>query len=60
MNSALIAIGIYRDSLREEALSIARKIGKVTVDHGETNCKTPEAEAYILKGLARRKKKAQA
>jgi 3-methyladenine DNA glycosylase AlkD len=58
MNSALIAIGI-RDE-RHEALAIAaaRRIGKVEVDHGDTACKTPDAEPYILKARARAKAKA--
>ena len=49
MNSALIAIGIRNDHLRELAIAAARRIGKVDVDHGETNCKTPDAEEYIEK-----------
>jgi hypothetical protein len=32
----------------------AKKIGKVEVDHGETNCKTPDAVTYIEKALHRR------
>jgi hypothetical protein len=30
-------------------LAIAKKIGKVDVDHGETSCKTPDAGPYIRK-----------
>jgi len=47
MNNALIAIGGYRTELREEALAAAGRIGRVVVDHGKTNCKTPDAAAYI-------------
>ncbi len=54
MNGALISIGIFKPALTEKALEAARRIGKVTVDHGETNCKTPDAAKYIEKG-ARRK-----
>lgn len=61
MNSALIAIGIRNSSLRQRALEIAAKIGKVKVDHGETSCKTPDAAAYILKAVeSKRARKAKA
>ncbi|MBX3436827.1 MAG: DNA alkylation repair protein [Planctomycetaceae bacterium] len=53
MNMAVTAIGIYRPELREEAIASARRIGRVDVDHGETGCRTPDAEAYILKAAAR-------
>jgi 3-methyladenine DNA glycosylase AlkD len=55
MNMGLIAIGIYRPKLRTKAIAAARRIGKVEVDHGETSCKTPDAESYILKAAARGK-----
>jgi hypothetical protein len=42
--------------LRDEAIAAARRIGKVEVDHGDTDCKTPDAVEYILKVEARRKK----
>jgi 3-methyladenine DNA glycosylase AlkD len=54
MNNALIAIGIRGGEMEERAIAAARRIGKVHVDHGDTDCKTPDAEAYIRKGLARR------
>ncbi len=57
MNSALIAIGGSRESLRDKAIAAARAIGKVEVDHGETGCKTPDAEQYILKMVSHRAKK---
>jgi 3-methyladenine DNA glycosylase AlkD len=60
MNSALIAIGGYRESLRERALAIADQIGKVEVDHGETYCKTPDARPYIEAMAARASKKSAA
>ncbi|MDP9120008.1 MAG: DNA alkylation repair protein [Acidobacteriota bacterium] len=53
MNSALIAIGSRNDRLRQAALAAAGRIGKVTVDHGDTACKTPDAVAYIHKTAAR-------
>ncbi|MBN1536645.1 MAG: DNA alkylation repair protein [Anaerolineales bacterium] len=49
MNKALIAIGIRNDVLRPQALAVSARIGKVEVDHGETNCKTPDAAQYIQK-----------
>lgn len=52
MNSALIAIGGRNPGLQKQALAAAKKIGKVEVDHGDTNCKTPDATAYILKMAA--------
>lgn len=54
MNSALIAIGIRNSSLEKKAVAAARRIGKVEVDHGDTNCKTPDAVEYIFKAAKRR------
>ena len=54
MNGALISIGIFKPALREKAIEAARRIGKVPVDHGETNCKTPDAATYIVKGTKRK------
>jgi 3-methyladenine DNA glycosylase AlkD len=56
MNNALIAIGMRNSTLQEEAIAAATKIGRVEVDHGETNCKTPDAIAYIHKAAARQRK----
>ncbi|MGH9801862.1 MAG: DNA alkylation repair protein, partial [Blastocatellia bacterium] len=36
MNGALIAIGLRNEKLEKKALAVAKKIGKVEVDHGET------------------------
>jgi 3-methyladenine DNA glycosylase AlkD len=49
MNSALIAIALRSPELKREGIAAARRIGKVEVDHGETSCKTHDAEDYILK-----------
>ena len=49
MNYFVIAVGTYVGPLAERALAAARKIGKVEVDVGDTDCKIPEAEAYIMK-----------
>jgi 3-methyladenine DNA glycosylase AlkD len=53
MHNALLAIGIRDDRLAELAIAAARRIGKVTIDHGDTACKTPDAEPYIVKARAR-------
>lgn len=57
MNSALIAIGTRNPRLEKKALGVAKAIGKVEVDHGETGCKTPEAADYIRKANQRKRKK---
>jgi 3-methyladenine DNA glycosylase AlkD len=57
MNSALIGIGVRNAALEKRALAVAKSIGKVTVDHGETSCKTPDAAAYIRKTKAHRRRK---
>jgi 3-methyladenine DNA glycosylase AlkD len=57
MNTGLIAIGIYRPNLRDDAIAAARRMGKVEVDHGQTSCKTPDAESYINKAAARHSKR---
>ena len=54
MNGALVSIGGYRSALQAKALETAARIGKVQVDHGDTNCKTPDAAAYIRKMAVRR------
>lgn len=48
--------GVPEDRLAAAAIAHARRIGKVEVDHGDTACKTPDAEAYILKTRARKHK----
>jgi 3-methyladenine DNA glycosylase AlkD len=54
MNAALIAIGLRSPALQSQALAIAAQIGVVDVDHGDTNCKTPDATSYIEKAAARK------
>lgn len=49
MNGFVIAVGTYVAPLGEQAIATARKVGRVDVDVGDTDCKVPEAEAYILK-----------
>jgi 3-methyladenine DNA glycosylase AlkD len=54
MNGALIAIGLRSPEFQAKALEAAKAIGKVEVDHGDTDCKTPDAASYILKAAKRR------
>jgi 3-methyladenine DNA glycosylase AlkD len=49
MNGVLTGIGGDVDALKPRALAVAKAIGKVEVDHGETNCITPDAAGYIAK-----------
>jgi 3-methyladenine DNA glycosylase AlkD len=49
MNSFLIAVGTYVAPLGDKAIASARKLGKVEVDMGDTACKVPDAESYIVK-----------
>jgi 3-methyladenine DNA glycosylase AlkD len=49
MNKALISIGGRDAASRKATLAIARRLGPVTVDHGDTECKTPSAVDYIEK-----------
>ena len=55
MNGAVMAIGLRNRKLEKGALAAAAAIGKVEVDHGETNCKTPDAAAYIRKARTRKR-----
>jgi hypothetical protein len=57
MNSAVISIGVRNEKLQKKALAAAARIGKVEVDHGDTDCKTPDAAAYIRKAAAHAAKK---
>lgn len=54
MNQAMIAIGSRNEALAKKAIITARTVGPIEIDHGETDCKTPEAEAYIKKAWARK------
>ncbi|MBL4686600.1 MAG: DNA alkylation repair protein [Nannocystaceae bacterium] len=51
MNTALIAIGC-RPSMTKAALKVAKRIGPVDVDHGETSCKTFDAFDAIQKSIS--------
>ena len=49
MNSFVIAVGAYVQSLTDTALQTAEKIGPVTADMGNTSCQVPFAPDYIRK-----------
>lgn len=57
MNAALISIGVRNAELQKAAIQTAKRIGKIEVDHGQTNCKTPDAAIYIIKTMERLNKK---
>ncbi len=57
MNSTLISLGLRNSKLEKKALAVARRIGTVDVDHGETGCKTPDAAEYIARTKAYRASK---
>jgi 3-methyladenine DNA glycosylase AlkD len=58
MNMALIRIGVRGEPWTTRALAVAERIGRVEVDHGATECKTPDAASYIRRTLAHRAAKA--
>ncbi|MNJ62190.1 hypothetical protein D3C77_580200 [compost metagenome] len=49
MNSFVIIVGAYVVPLSQEAIQVAKHIGKVHVDVGQTACKVPLAAEYIEK-----------
>jgi 3-methyladenine DNA glycosylase AlkD len=53
MNGFVIAVGTYVSALTEYAIETAHKMGKVSVDMGETSCKVPSALDYIRKAQQR-------
>jgi len=53
MNGFVISVGGYISSLSKKALQISQKIGKVSVNLGDTACKVPFAPDYIEKMIAR-------
>lgn len=61
MNGFVIAIGGYVPELTELAIATGNRIGKITVNMGDTSCKTPYSPEYIEKMIKRgtlgRKKK---
>jgi hypothetical protein len=55
----LISIGGISDALEVRALAVARRIGPIDVDHGDTACETPDPLTYIPKTRAHRRAKEQ-
>ena len=49
MNGFLIAVGTYVQELSDVAAQAAKKVGKVTVDMGDTACEVPDALERIQK-----------
>lgn len=49
MNAFVIAVGIYVLPLSAQAKAVAKQIGEVSVDMGDTACKVPLATAFIEK-----------
>jgi len=49
MNRFIIATGSYIAALTNDALAVAAKTGKVSVDMNGTACKVPLATPYIHK-----------
>lgn len=54
MNGFVISVGIYVKELSPLAKEIGRKIGKVTVNMGDTACKVPYAPEYIEKAESKK------
>lgn len=52
MNNFVISVAIYVRPLLKQAKAVARKLGAVTVEMGETACKVPLATEYIAKAEA--------
>ena len=57
MNRALITIGGRSPATRKAVIAAAKRIGTVTVDHGDTACKTPDAVETVEKMWTRSGKK---
>ena len=53
MNRALITIGGRSSAMRKGVLAAAKRIGEVTVDHGNTACKIPDVAQTVDKMWAR-------
>jgi 3-methyladenine DNA glycosylase AlkD len=57
MNRALITIGGRSSAMRKAVLAAAKRIGEVTLDHGDTACKTPDIAETVEKMWARSESK---
>jgi 3-methyladenine DNA glycosylase AlkD len=43
MNYVLIGIGCRNKNLNRRAIQVAKKVGKIEIDYGDTSCKAPDA-----------------
>jgi len=55
MNGFVISVGVYIAALTGKATEIAKAIGKVSVEMGDTSCKVPFAPEYIKKVISKNK-----
>ena len=53
MNNFIICLGTYVRPLHQEAIAAAEAMGTVTVIKEGTACKTPDAQEYIAKAVAK-------
>jgi len=53
MNRALISVGGRSPALRRAVTAAAKRIGRVSIDHGDTACKTPDSIETVEKMWAR-------
>ena len=53
MNGALIAISDYTPTLTEKVIAASQRIRRIEVDHGQTECKTPDATPSLRKMAVR-------
>lgn len=53
MNGFLLSAGIHVTALTERAIAAAERMGRVSVDMGETACQVPYGPDYIRKAQAR-------
>jgi 3-methyladenine DNA glycosylase AlkD len=47
MGYALMSIGARDSSLHAEALEIAKKVGKIKIDYGDTSCQSPNVLDFL-------------
>jgi len=57
MNRALISIGGRSPDMRKAVIAAAKRIGEVTIDHGDTACKTADAAETVERMWERSGKK---
>ena len=55
MNNSLMAIGLRNANLNNQALSIAKKIGKVDVDYGDNSCEAIDVVKHLTSDRVKEK-----